>query len=97
MTCDSYVEMIVGVGRFSPADGAVVCLLPDAGGVLVGLQVCAGVGGAALPVVEGGDGPGWSSEVLQTAGGGQSPRGTLDHRDQNVPVPGGGSSQFEPE
>ena len=55
------------------------------------------MGGAALPVVEGGDGPGWSSEVLQTAGGGQSPRGTLDHGDQDVPVPGGGSSQFEPE
>ena len=55
------------------------------------------MGGAALPVVEGGDGPGWSSEVLQTASGGQSPRGALDHRDQDVPVPGGGSSQFEPE
>ena len=54
--------------------------------VLVGLEVCAGVGGAALPVVEGGDGPGWSSEVLQTAGGGQSLGGALDHRDQNVPL-----------
>ena len=86
MTCDSYVEMIVSVSRFSPADGAVVCLLPDAGGVLVGLQVCAGVGGAARPVVEGGDGPGRAGEVLQTAGGGQSLGGALDHRDQNVPL-----------
>ena len=49
----------------------VICKVPHR--VLVRLKVSAGVGGTARPVVEGGDGPRGSGEVLETACGRQPP------------------------
>ena len=55
----------------------------------------AGLGGAAGPVVEGLDGAGGASEVLETAPGGTAGGGTLYHAHQDVPLPLSGPSQGE--
>ena len=54
--------------------------------VLVFLEVGAGVGGTAGPVVEGGDGARGPCEVLQAPGGREPPRGAFYHRHLAVDV-----------
>ena len=63
--------------------------------VFLSLEVSAGLGGAAGPVVEGLDGAGGASEVLETAPGGTAGGGTLYHAHQDVPLPLSGPSQGE--
>ena len=59
-----------GVGRVRPpADGAVAGLLPHTDGVVLGLEVGAGLGVTPRPVVEGGHRPRRPRQVLQTARG----------------------------
>ena len=55
----------------------------------------AGLGGAAGPVVEGGDGAGGPSEVLETAPGGTPWGAALYHAHQDVPFPLTGPTEGE--
>ena len=88
-----------GVGSVGPpADGAVAGLLPHTDGVVLGLEVSAGLGRTPRPVVEGGHRPRGPSQVLQAPRGRQPLGPALDHGDQDVPGPltGPGEAEGQP-